>query len=208
MVPVGMAVLAQERGWGLFNLLFLPEPVEIVLAVAALDCAIYLQHLLFHITPLLWPFHLVHHVDLDLDVTSGMRFHPVEIIISMGIKLIAVLLLGAPPLSVLVFEILLNSTALFNHSNIYIPPALDRIIRLLIVTPDMHRVHHSVILKENNSNYGFTLSWWDRIFGTYQAQPVKGHHEMVIGIPGFLESGNQKLTWLLALPFLKQARNP
>jgi len=208
MVPVGMAVLAQERGWGLFNLLFLPEPVEIVLAVAALDCAIYLQHLLFHITPLLWPFHLVHHVDLDLDVTSGMRFHPVEIIISMGIKLIAVLLLGAPPLSVLVFEILLNSTALFNHSNIYIPPALDRIIRLLIVTPDMHRVHHSVILKENNSNYGFTLSWWDRIFGTYQAQPAKGHHEMVIGIPGFLESGNQKLTWLLALPFLKQARNP
>ena len=208
IVPVGMAVLAQERGWGLFNILALPYPVEIVVAVAALDCTIYFQHLLFHITPLLWPFHLVHHVDLDLDVTSGVRFHPVEITISMGIKLIAVLLLGAPPLAVLVFEILLNSTALFNHSNIYIPQALDRIIRLLIVTPDMHRVHHSVILKETYSNYGFTLSWWDRIFGTYQDQPVKGHQDMVIGHSRFLETGNQKLTWLLALPFLKQARNP
>jgi sterol desaturase/sphingolipid hydroxylase (fatty acid hydroxylase superfamily) len=208
LVPVGMAVLAQERGWGLFNLLALPYPFEIVVAVAALDFTIYLQHLLFHNTPILWPFHLVHHVDLDLDVTSGVRFHPVESVISMGIKLIAVLLLGAPPFSVLVFEILLNSTALFNHSNIYIPPAFDRIIRLLIVTPDMHRVHHSVILKETNSNFGFTLSWWDRIIGTYQDQPAKGHHEMVIGIPKFLESGNQKLIWLLALPFLKQKRNP
>ena len=207
IVPVSVALLAQEQGWGLLNMFVLPYPVEVVLAIIALDCTIYLQHVLFHIIPFLWPFHLVHHVDLDLDVTSGVRFHPVEIIISMGIKLTAVILLGASPLSVLVFEILLNATSMFNHSNIFIPLALDRIIRLLIVTPDMHRVHHSVILKETNSNYGFTLSWWDRIFGTYRAQPAKGHQDMVIGNARFLDGRKQKLTWLLLLPFLKEVRN-
>ena len=207
IVPVSTAILAQEQGWGLLNQVLLPPPVEAVLAVIALDCTIYLQHLLFHITPFLWPFHLVHHVDLDLDVTSGVRFHPVEIIVSMGIKLTAVIVLGASPLSVLVFEILLNATSMFNHSNIFIPLGLDRIIRLLIVTPDMHRVHHSVIIKETNSNYGFTLSWWDRIFGTYRDQPAKGHQDMLIGNARFLDGRKQKVTWLLLLPFLKEVRN-
>ena len=207
IVPVSVALLAQEQGWGLLNVLLIPYPVEVVLAVIALDCTIYLQHVLFHITPLLWPFHLVHHVDLDLDVTSGVRFHPVEIIISMAIKLIAVIVLGAPPLAVLLFEILLNATSMFNHSNIFIPLSLDRIIRLLIVTPDMHRVHHSVIIKETNSNYGFTLPWWDRFFGTYRAQPVKGHQDMLIGNARFLDGKKQKLNWLLLLPFLKEVRN-
>ncbi len=207
IVPVSVALLAQEQGWGLFNRVLLPSPVETVLAVLVLDCTIYLQHVLFHITPLLWPFHLVHHVDLDLDVTSGVRFHPVEIIISMAIKLIAVIVLGASPLSVLVFEILLNAASMFNHSNIFIPLGLDRIIRLLIVTPDMHRVHHSVIIKETNSNYGFTLPWWDRFFGTYRAQPVQGHQDMLIGNAGFLDGRKQKLNWLLLLPFLKEVRN-
>jgi sterol desaturase/sphingolipid hydroxylase (fatty acid hydroxylase superfamily) len=136
-----------------------------------------------------------------------VRFHPVEIIISMGIKLTAVILLGASPLSVLVFEILLNATSMFNHSNIFIPLGLDRIIRLLIVTPDMHRVHHSVIFKETESNYGFTLSWWDRVFGTYQDQPSKGHQDMVIGNSRFLDGGKQNVTWLLLFPFLKEIRN-
>ena len=202
LVPVSIALLAQEQGWGLLNMLVLPYPVEVVLAVIALDCTIYIQHLLFHITPFLWPFHLVHHVDLDLDVTSGVRFHPVEIIISMGIKLTAVIVLGASPLSVLVFEILLNAASMFNHSNIFIPLGLDRVIRLMIVTPDMHRVHHSVIIKEANSNYGFTLPWWDRFFGTYRAQPAKGHQDMLIGNALFLDGRKQKLNWLLLLPFL------
>ena len=207
VVPVSLALLAQHRGWGLLNKIDLPSSVEVVVAVIALDLTIYLQHVLFHFIPFLWPYHLVHHVDLDLDVTSGVRFHPIEIIISMGIKLTALTLLGAPPLAVLIFEILLNGTSMFNHSNISIPLTFDSIIRLLIVTPDMHRVHHSVMLKETNSNFGFTLSWWDRLFGTYQAQPLKGHQDMIIGTVRFLDKKEQTLIWLLALPFLKSARS-
>ena len=146
LVPVSVALLAQKQGWGLLNMLVLPHPAEVVVAVIALDCTIYIQHLLFHITPFLWPFHLVHHVDLDLDVTSGVRFHPVEIIISMAIKLTAVISLGASPLAVLVFEILVYATSMFNHSKIFIQLGLDRIISLEIVTPGMHWVHHSLII--------------------------------------------------------------
>ncbi len=206
LVPVSMALLTQERGWGLFNHLGAPYLFEAVVAVIVLDFVVYLQHVLFHAIPLLWRFHIMHHVDLDLDVTSGVRFHPIEIILSMGIKLAVVSLLGPPALSVLVFEILLNSTSLFNHSNLFIPLTLDRILRLLIVTPDMHRVHHSVILRETDSNYGFTLSWWDRFLGTYRAQPAKGHQGMTIGHSRFLDDKRQTLLWLLALPFLKKAK--
>ena len=206
LVPMSMALLAQERGWGLFNNLGVPYLLEVTVAVIVLDFVIYLQHVLFHAVPLLWRFHMVHHADLDLDVTSGMRFHPIEIILSMGIKLAAVGLLGLPALAVFIFEILLNGTSMFNHSNIFIPLKLDRIIRLLIVTPDMHRVHHSVILRETDSNYGFTLSWWDRLLGTYRAQPAKGHQWMTIGLSRFLDEKRQTLLWLLALPFLKKAK--
>ena len=206
LVPVSMALLAQERGWGLFNNLGVPYLLEVTVSVIMLDFVIYLQHVLFHAVPLLWRFHMVHHADLDLDVTSGMRFHPIEIILSMGIKLAAVGLLGLPALAVFIFEILLNGTSMFNHSNIFIPLKLDRLIRLLIVTPDMHRVHHSVILRETDSNYGFTLSWWDRLLGTYRAQPAKGHQGMTIGLSRFLDEKRQTLLWLLALPFLKKAK--
>ena len=206
LVPMSMALLAQERGWGLFNNLGVPYLLEVTVAVIVLDFVIYLQHVLFHAVPLLWRFHMVHHADLDLDVTSGVRFHPIEIILSMGIKLAAVGSLGLPALAVFIFEILLNGTSMFNHSNVFIPLKLDRIIRLLIVTPDMHRVHHSVILRETDSNYGFILSWWDRLLGTYRAQPAKGHQWMTIGLSRFLDEKRQTLLWLLALPFLKKAK--
>ena len=205
LVPVSMAVVAGERGWGLLNYLDGAYLIEVAIAVIVLDFVIYLQHVLFHAIPFLWRFHLMHHTDPDLDVTSGVRFHPIEIIISIVIKLIVVWLLGPPALAVLIFEIVLNGTSMFNHSNIFIPLNLDRVIRLIIVTPDMHRVHHSVIMKETDSNYGFTLPWWDRLFGTYRAQPEKGHQEMTIGISGFLDDKQQSLLCLLTLPFRKAA---
>lgn len=205
LVPVSVALLAKERGWGLFSLFDMPYLLEASLAVIALDFVIYIQHVLFHAIPLLWRFHIVHHADLDLDVTSGLRFHPIEIILSMAIKLTAVALLGAPPGAVLLFEMLLNGTSMFNHSNLFIPLNLDRILRLFVVTPDMHRVHHSVILKETDSNYGFSLPWWDRLLGTYRSQPTQGHQTMRIGLSRFLNDKRQTLRWLLVLPFLKQA---
>ena len=206
LVPMSIALLAQEQGWGLLNHLDVSHLLEAVIALIVLDFVIYLQHVLFHAIPFLWRFHMVHHVDLDLDVTSGVRFHPIEIILSTGIKLTTVGLLGLPAMAVLIFEILLNGTSMFNHSNVFIPLNLDRIIRLLIVTPDMHRVHHSVILKETDSNYGFTLSWWDRLLCTYRAQPEKGHQGMTIGLSRFLDERRQSLLWLLILPFLKKAK--
>jgi sterol desaturase/sphingolipid hydroxylase (fatty acid hydroxylase superfamily) len=206
LAPVSMALLFREQGWGLLNHLKAPSLLEVVAGVIVLDFAVYLQHVIFHAIPLLWRFHLVHHADLDLDVTSGVRFHPIEIILSMCIKLTVVGLLGLPVLAVLIFEILLNGTSMFNHSNVFLPLAMDRLVRLLIVTPDMHRVHHSVILRETDSNYGFTLSWWDRLLGTYRAQPAKGHEGMTIGLSRFLDDKRQTLLWLLALPFLKKAK--
>ncbi len=206
LLPVSAAVMAQERGWGLLNHLNSPCLLEVVIAVIVLDFVVYLQHVLFHAIPFLWRFHIMHHTDLDLDVTSGVRFHPIEIIISTGIKLTAVCVLGPPAMAVLIFEIVLNGTSMYNHSNIYIPLNLDRILRLVIVTPDMHRVHHSIIMKETESNYGFTLPWWDRLLGTYRAQPEQGHQGMTVGISRFLDAKQQSLLWLLTLPFRNKAR--
>ena len=202
LAALGTALLAAERGWGLLNAYAVPFPWAFVLALLALDCAIYLQHVLFHAVPALWRLHRMHHADLDFDVTTGARFHPLEIVISMGIKLAVVSALGAPALAVLVFEILLNATAMFNHSNVNIPVKLDCLLRLLVVTPDMHRVHHSVRPAETNSNFGFNLPWWDRLFGTYAAQPRDGHADLVIGIEQFRAAREQRLDRMLIQPFV------
>ena len=185
ILAVGLAVLAEERGWGLFNIIDAPVWVAVVASMLLLDLAIYLQHVLFHAVPRLWRLHRMHHADLDFDATTGLRFHPVEILISMGIKLAVVAALGPPAVAVLLFEVILNATALFNHANIDLPRPVDRWLRLVVVTPDMHRVHHSVDPRETNSNYGFNLPWWDRLLGTYVAQPAKGHDGMEIGIEQF-----------------------
>jgi len=202
IVPVGMALFAQERSWGFLNHVGLPYWLEVVIAVILLDFTIYLQHVLHHAVPLLWRLHMMHHSDLDIDVTTGMRFHPIEIVLSLGIKIAAVAVIGPPVLAVLIFEVALNSTTLFNHSNLLIPESLDRILRILVVTPDMHRVHHSVIIRETNSNYGFNLPWWDRLFGTYKAQPERGHEGMTIGLSQFRDPKRLALPWLLVLPFV------
>jgi sterol desaturase/sphingolipid hydroxylase (fatty acid hydroxylase superfamily) len=199
---VGMALLAQERGWGLLNNLPLPGWLAVALAVLALDLAIYLQHVLFHAVPLLWRLHMVHHADLDFDVTTGVRFHVLEILLSMGIKLATVPMLGAPALGVLIFEVLLNGTSMFNHGNVRLPAWIDRPLRLLVVTPEMHRVHHSVHPRETNSNFGFNLPWWDFLFGTYRAQPADGHEGMTVGLTQFRdERVTGRLHRMLLLPF-------
>jgi sterol desaturase/sphingolipid hydroxylase (fatty acid hydroxylase superfamily) len=199
---VGIALEAQSHGWGLLNVLPLPRWLAVVLAVLLLDLAIYTQHVLFHAVPLLWRLHLVHHADRDIDVTTGLRFHTLEILLSMGIKAAAIVLLGAPPLGVLIFEVLLNATSMFNHSNVAMPLGLDRILRMVVVTPDMHRVHHSTIRRETNSNYGFNLPWWDYLFGTYRAQPARGHERMQIGLAEYQDERPLWLPWILLLPFL------
>ncbi|HEY9058763.1 MAG TPA: sterol desaturase family protein [Aurantimonas sp.] len=185
VVAVGLALLAEERGWGLFNIFQVPGWIAVIVAILALDLAIYLQHVMFHAVPALWRLHRMHHADLEFDVTTGLRFHPVEILLSMGIKLAVVAALGPPAVAVLIFEVLLNGTAMFNHSNIRIPLGLDRILRWFVVTPDMHRVHHSIHPSETNSNFGFSVPWWDRLLGTYRAQPRDGHEAMTIGIEQF-----------------------
>ncbi len=185
ILAVGLAVMAEERSWGLFNNIHAPVWIDIVVSILFLDLAIYLQHVMFHAVPGLWRLHRMHHADLDFDATTGLRFHPVEILISMGIKLAAVAALGPPAVAVLLFEVILNATALFNHANIELPRPVDRVLRLFVVTPDMHRVHHSLDPRETNSNYGFNLPWWDRLLGTYIAQPAKGHKGMEIGIEQF-----------------------
>jgi len=202
VLPVGMALLADERHWGLLTVMALPYWLKVVIAVIILDLSIYLQHVLHHAIPILWRLHMVHHADLDFDVTTGLRFHPIEIILSMGIKLMAVAALGAPALAVLIFEVALNATSMFNHSNIHVPQPIDRVLRLLLVTPDMHRVHHSVIIRETNSNYGFNLPWWDRLFGTYKDQPERGHDGMTIGLSQFRDPKRLTLPQLLILPFV------
>ncbi len=200
-LAVGVALWAESRGWGLFNLVEAPAWLAIPVAVLALDLLIYGQHVVTHKVPLLWRLHMMHHTDLDLDVTSGARFHPVEIVLSMLIKMAFVLLIGAPAVAVLIFEVLLNATAMFNHSNVRLPLELDRRLRLAVVTPDMHRVHHSVVRGETDSNYGFNLPWWDRIFGTYTDQPAAGHDGMTIGLPDYRDPRRLTLFKLLALPF-------
>lgn len=199
---VGGAMMAAEQGWGLLNRLSWSAWVEILLAVIALDLALYLQHVLFHAIPVLWRLHMVHHADLDFDVTTGVRFHPFEVVLSMLIKLATVVLIGASPGAVLIFEILLNATSMFNHSNIRIQPAVESFIRSLVVTPDMHRIHHSVRSHETNSNFGFNLSWWDRLFGTYRAEPQGGQTEMVLGLEQFQHPNGLTFTRILLMPFI------
>ncbi|MGH7231551.1 MAG: sterol desaturase family protein [Nitrospiraceae bacterium] len=198
---VGGAMMAAEQGWGLLNHLSWPAWVEVLLAVIALDLALYLQHVLFHAVPVLWRLHMMHHADLDFDVTTGVRFHPMEVALSMLIKLAVVVLLGASPAAVLIFEVLLNATSMFNHSNIRIPTTLERFIRSLVVTPDMHRVHHSIHSHETNSNFGFNLSWWDKLFGTYRAEPQDGQTEMVLGLEQFRNPDQLSFARILLMPF-------
>ncbi len=199
---VGLALIAEARGWGLFNSIGLPYWLAVVLSLVLLDLAVYLQHVMFHAVPGLWRLHRMHHADLDIDVTTGARFHPVEILLSMGIKLGLVAALGPPALGVLVFEVLLNASSMFNHGNLNIPPGVDRVLRWGVVTPDMHRVHHSVIASETNSNFGFNLPWWDRLFGTYRAQPSAGHDAMTIGIEQFREQKDLRLDRMLVQPWI------
>ena len=198
---VGAALVSAERGWGLFHHIALPEWVEIAAAVLILDLVIYGQHVMFHRVPILWRLHRMHHADLDFDVTTGARFHTVEILGSMGIKLIVVAALGAPALGVLIFEVVLNATSMFNHANVRLPESLDRLLRLVLVTPDMHRVHHSIIRRETDSNFGFNLPWWDRFFGTYRDQPEAGHIGMTIGIDQFRSPRELLLDRMLTQPF-------
>jgi sterol desaturase/sphingolipid hydroxylase (fatty acid hydroxylase superfamily) len=207
VTAVGLALATEAQGWGLFHAINLPVWASTLLAVAALDFAIYLQHVLFHAVPALWHLHRMHHADQDIDVTTGTRFHPIEILLSMGIKLGVVAALGAPALAVLTFEVLLNATSLFNHSNVQMPVWLDRILRWIVVTPDMHRVHHSIVVRETNSNFGFNLPWWDRLFGTYRDQPAAGHEAMTIGIEQFRDPAEQRLDRMLTQPFRGPDRN-
>ena len=203
LAPVAVAIVAAERGWGVLNIADISPGLAIAAAVVILDFAIYLQHVLVHAVPVLWRLHRMHHADLDFDVTTGARFHPVEILLSISIKMAVIVLLGAPATAVVIFEVLLNATAMFNHSNIALPLGLDRVLRLFVVTPDMHRVHHSELPHETNSNFGFNLPWWDRLFGTYRDQPEKGHDAMTIGIDLFRDSGELHLHKMLAQPFVE-----
>ena len=182
---INISLLAEKWGWGLLNNVSLLYWLKVTIGVIVLDLAIYLQHVMFHGLPVLWRLHMMHHTDLDFDVTTGVRFHPIEILLSMGIKMIVVFLVGISVLGVLIFEVLLNATSLFNHGNVRLVASIDRVLRLFVVTPEMHRVHHSVIIRETNSNFGFNLSWWDRLFGTYKDQPAAGHVEMIIGLSHF-----------------------
>ena len=199
---VGMAALSVDKSWGLLNNFDVPFWLAVPLAVVAMDFVIWLQHVMVHAVPALWRLHRVHHADLDYDLTTGARFHPIEIVLSMGIKFATITLLGAPVLAVVVFEVLLSACAMFNHGNIRLPAALDRALRWFLVTPDMHRVHHSVEDDESNSNFGFNLTWWDRLFGTYREQPRAGQLGMTIGIHDHTDPDEvARLPGMLLLPF-------
>ena len=198
---LSLALIAAQRGWGLLNNLRLPWWSTVVVSVVLLDLAIYLQHVMFHAVPALWRLHRMHHADLDIDLTTGARFHPIEIILSMLIKFGVVAALGASAVGVLIFEVLLNATSMFNHGNVHIPVGLDRWVRWFLVTPDMHRVHHSIVVGETNSNFGFNLPWWDRLLGTYRDQPAAGHQGMTIGIEQFRDGRELWLDRMLLQPF-------
>lgn len=205
ITAVAAALFAQSRGWGLLHLVEWPWWLEIGVAVIAFDLAIYLQHVMFHAVPVFWRLHMVHHADLDFDVTTGLRFHPLEILLSALIKLAVVVLLGPPAIAVVIFEVLLNATSMFNHSNIKMPLGLDRLLRCIVVTPDMHRVHHSVIHRETNSNFGFNLPWWDYLLGTYRSQPQHGHEQMQVGLKAYrAETQVDRLPGMLLLPFRRR----
>ncbi|MEK9754263.1 MAG: sterol desaturase family protein [Rhodospirillaceae bacterium] len=201
VLPVGVAAIAEARGWGLFVLAPVPGWIAFFVSVLILDLAIYVQHVMFHKVPVLWRLHRMHHADTAIDVTTGARFHPIEIVLSIVIKMAVVALLGAPAPAVVVFEVLINATAMFNHANLSLPESVDRLLRLVMVTPDMHRVHHSTLRRETDSNYGFNLPWWDRLFGTYIAQPSAGHDGMVIGLETFRAPVEQRLDRMLLQPF-------
>jgi len=203
LAAAGTAEVMAAAGWGLFNRIAAPYWIPVIVSFLALDLLIYWQHVLFHKVPWLWRLHRVHHTDTAFDVTTGVRFHPIEIVLSMLVKMLAVTLLGAPVLAVILFEIVLSATSLFNHANINLPVNVDRWLRLLLVTPDMHRVHHSVYRLETDSNFGFNLPWWDRIFGSYRAQPRDGHVGMCIGLDIFRDRRSRWLHWLLLQPFIK-----
>ncbi len=199
---VGTALFVQDRGWGILSHIAFPYWISVVIGVVCLDFVIYLQHAMFHFIPAFWRLHRVHHTDLDFDVTTGVRFHPIEIILSMGLKMAAVVLLGIDAMAVVIFEVLLNATSMFNHGNVRFSGPIDRVVRLFVVTPEMHRVHHSVLIKEYNSNFGFNLPWWDRLLGTYRDQPESGHEGMTIGLSQFRDPNSLTLPWLLILPFI------
>lgn len=205
LTAVGAALAAAEHGWGLFNAIATPAWLAFAASLIVLDLAIYAQHVAFHKVPLLWRLHRVHHTDVALDATTALRFHPLEIVVSMVFKIALVLALGAPALAVIVFEVVLNALAMFNHANGSLPLAVDRIVRRLVVTPDMHRVHHSIHRLETDSNYGFNLSVWDRLFGTYRAQPRDGHATMTLGLTVFRAHEDGSLLRLLIQPFLRPA---
>lgn len=210
VAAVAAAFFAKERGLGLLNQVDWPYWVKLVIALLALDLAIWFQHLVSHKVPVFWRLHQVHHADRDIDVTTAVRFHPVEIALSMLWKIVVVIPLGASPFAVFLFEVILNACAMFNHANIALPAWLDRALRLFIVTPDMHRVHHSVLYREHDRNYGFNLSLWDRLFRTYLAQPEAGHQGMTIGLPPYQSEAPTRFGWSLWLPFRQQkpeARN-
>lgn len=198
----GVAIYSIKQGWGVFNFIETPDWIAILVCVILLDMVIYWQHVIFHKVPVLWRLHRMHHADMDIDVTTGSRFHPIEIIISMLVKFSAVVILGVPVVAIIIFEVLLNLTAMFNHSNAKLPLGLDKIIRFILVTPDMHRVHHSVIPQETNSNFGFNLSIWDRLFRSYIAQPKEGHNGMTIGLNEYREEKvAERLPGMLMIPF-------
>lgn len=194
-------MLAEARGWGLFLHVALPTWLEFFISLLLLDLAIYLQHRVFHYVPVLWRLHRMHHADLDIDVTTGARFHPIEILLSLAIKFVVIVTLGIPALAVLFFEIALNATSMFNHSNVRMPLPVERVLRWLVVTPDMHRVHHSIVRRETDSNFGFNFPWWDRLLRTYRAQPEAGHERMTIGIEQFRDPKELRLDRMLSQPF-------
>jgi len=205
ITAVGVAALAHAKGWGLLGaIVSLPTWLDVVVSVIVLDLAIYFQHRLFHAVPALWRLHRVHHTDPELDVTTGVRFHPVEMLLSLGFKAVMIAGLGPPVAAVLLFEVLLNAGSLFSHANLRLPAPVDGLLRALLVTPDMHRVHHSSDPVETDSNFGFTLSWWDRLFGTYRGQPRAGHEAMTIGVEGFAAHAVLGLHRLLIQPLLKE----
>jgi len=197
---VGFAIFADARGWGLFHIWVVPTWLKLLVSLLLLDLAIYLQHRLFHYVPLLWRLHRMHHADLDVDVTTGARFHPIEILLSLGIKFLVIVTVGPPQIAVLIFEIGLNASSMFNHSNVRIPAPVERFLRWLVVTPDMHRVHHSILRNETDSNFGFNFPWWDRLFKTYRAQPEAGHDGMTLGIEQFRDPKELQLHRMFLQP--------
>ena len=206
ILPVGLAALWADKRWGAMNVVHLPPLPATILTLLALDLVVYLQHLLFHRAPPLWRLHRMHHTDVDLDVTSALRFHPLEIMVSLLFKMVVVAILGSPAAAVLLFEITLNGMAMFNHANLGIPESPDALLRRIVVTPDMHRVHHSIVPRELNRNLGFCLSWWDRLFGTYQAQPAAGHNGMTIGLQGYRDLRYLRFWEMIMIPFSRRLR--